>query len=251
MSKLVSELRQFRQEVTEVKQQNLEIRKHMSSILDTLSNTLKEHSKKLHDAQLEIVDLKVTIGHLQQQIATREQDVLRNDVEISGITEQPNENLYHIVITASQKIGVELSENDIADVIRVGPKIQRSVNSEQNIAVQRLIVLKLMRKRKHDELINAAKSRINLTSENVVYGQPTKIYFNERLTKENRRLFRESRLRAKEYAFRFTWIRNGGIYVRRDAGTPAIRISSLHDLDQKVGIPKPSEENYSSGPYDK
>lgn len=246
ISKLVAELRQLRQEITEMKQQNLEIKNHMTSISDNLSHTLNEHTKTLQVAQLEIVDLKLTIGHLQQQIAAREQDSLRNDVEISGITEQANENLYHIVMTASQKIGVELSENDIEDVARVGPKIHRALNPELNNRVQRPIVVKLLRKRKHDELINAAKSRRNLTSENVVYGQPTKIYFNERLTKENRRLFRESRLSAKQHAFRYCWIRNGGIYVRKDTGTPAIRISSTHDLDQKVGPAKSSEENGTS-----
>lgn len=248
MSKLVAELRQLRQEVTEVKQQNLEIKNHMSSISETLSHTLKEHSKKLHDTQLEIVDLKLTIGHLQEQIAAREQDSLRNDVEISGITELANENLYHIVVTASQKIGVELTESDIEDVARVGPKIQRALNPESpnpNNRAQRPIVVKLMRKLKRDELMNAAKSRRNLTSENIVYGQPTRIYFNERLTKDNRRLFRESRLRTKEHAFRYCWTRNGGIYVRRNAGTPAIRISSTHDLEQKVG-PAKSTEDYTS-----
>lgn len=166
---------------------------------------------------------------------------MKNHLEITGIAEQSNENLSHVVIVASQKIGIELQESDIEDVLRVGSKASKTKTAKENLT-PRPIVLKLLRKNKRDEILNAAKSRRNVTSENVVAGQPSKIYFNERLTKDNRRLFREARTRANEYRFRYCWVRNGSIYVRKDDGNPAIRITSNLELDEKVGAAKTAEE---------
>lgn len=232
MSTLITELRVLKQELAEVKQQNLEIKNQMTLISTTLDHNLVECNKKLQVAEQEIIFLKQTVGNLQKQVLAREQDGLSHDLEITGLTELAHENLAHIAMVISKKIGIELSEVEIDDVKRVGPKTQKlSINKK----FPRPIVLKLLRKRKRDELINAAKSRRNLTSENIVEGEPTKIYLNERLTKENRHLFRLSRSRSNEYSFRYCWIKNGGIYVRKADGSPAIRISTTSDLDEKIG----------------
>lgn len=241
MSTLISEVRLLKHELAEVKQQNFDIKTQMTSISSTLDKNLLECTKKLQVAEQEIVLLKQTIGSLQKQMCAREQDSLSNDLEIIGLTEHAHENLYHIATVISKKIGVELSELDIDNVKRVGPKTQSTSKLPFNKKFPRPIAVKLLRKRKRDELITAAKSRRNLTSESIVEGESTKIYFNERLTKENRHIFRLSRLRTKEYNFRYCWTSNGGIYVRRADGSPAIRISAMSDLDEKIGPAKFSE----------
>ena len=234
---LLAELRQLRQELTEVKLQNSEIKTQMSSISEHLTKTLNEQSKVLQNAQLEIDSLKSTIGILQQRMAMKEQDSLKNDLEIAGLIEEDNEDLHQIVKTISQKVGVELRESDIDDVIRVGPRVSSTKNSS-DLKVPRPVVVKLVRKRKRDELIKAARSRRNVTSENVLDGRPSRLFFNERLTRDNRILFREARSRCSEHGFRYCWIRNEGIFIRRSDGRPATRISTTTDLDEKVGPPK-------------
>ncbi|KAL0810569.1 hypothetical protein ABMA28_010689 [Loxostege sticticalis] len=241
-SALIAEVRQLRQEITEVKQQNLEIKLQMSSLSETLEHTLNEQSKQLQRAELQIATLKSTVGALQLQLAEKEQESMKNHVEITGIPEQNKENLSHIVMVASQKIGVSLAESDIEDVIRVGKNTPLTLNSEPQNKRPRPIVLKLIRKCKRDEILNCAKSRRNVTSEDVVSGNPTQVFFNERLTKENRRLFRGARLRAHEYGFRYCWVRSGYIYVRKEDGKPAIRITSHLVLDEKVGPAKSVQE---------
>ncbi|KAL4720055.1 hypothetical protein ACJJTC_009836 [Scirpophaga incertulas] len=172
------------------------------------------------------------------KLAAQDQDHLKNDLEILGIAEQANENLHQIVITASRKVGVQLAETDIEDMMRVGSKISKQPKSSAYTRVSRPIVLKLLRRRKAEELLRAAKSRRNLTSENLVDGHPAPIFFNERLTRENRQLFREARKRTKEYGFQYCWIKNGGILVRKADGKPAKRIYTNEELDEKVGPPK-------------
>ncbi|XP_028173322.1 uncharacterized protein LOC114362227 [Ostrinia furnacalis] len=237
MTSLLAELRQLRNELSEVKQQNLDIKKEMSSISDTLHQTLKEHSKQMERAKLEIADLKTTVVILQQQIASQEQESMKNHLEIVGLAERDNENLYHIVMTASHKIGVDLTESDIDEVVRVGARSRQTTkrSSQNNSLRPRPIVVKLTRKKKRDDVMNAAKTRRNVTSEGLVDGEPTRIFFNERLSKENRNLFREARTRASEHGFRYCWTRNGYIFVRKADNKPAIRISTHKDLEEHVG----------------
>lgn len=243
MSAIITELRQLRQEIIDVKNQNVEIKTQMSSMSDHLAHTLKEHSKIMKNAQIEIDNLKATVGNLQHQLALREQDSLKNDLEITGLNEKENENLLQIVMVTSQKIGVNLVESDIDEVVRVGRKQQRQEANINKRLMSRPIVVRLVRRGKRDELLKAAKSRRNITSENVVDGQHTPIYLNERLTKENRQLFQQARLRSKEHNFRYCWIRNGGIFVRRSDGKPAIRIATKQNLDEKVGAGKQTEDD--------
>lgn len=247
LMELIAELRYLRQEVKDVKQQNTEIKQQVSTISETLSQTLNEHSQQLRNAELEICSLKNTVDQLQQKLATQQQVGMRKSLEISGVAETNGENLSHILITASKKIGVELSECDIDEIARIGPKSAKSPNNSPKNQSPRPIVAKLTRKLKRDELIKSAKTR-RLTSEHLVDGQITPVFFNERLTKENRQLFREARARTKDYEFRYCWVRNGGIFVRKADGKPAIRIFDFVALDQRVGPSKHPENTEHAKP---
>lgn len=99
----------------------------------------------------------------------------------------------------------------------------------------RPFVVKLMRRRTRDEVIKAAKYRQNLTSDHFVESPPKKVYLNERLSKENRSLFREARRRCQGFGFKYCWIRNGTVHVRQTENRAAIRLRSIEDLDQKLG----------------
>ncbi|KAI5637832.1 hypothetical protein NE865_09487 [Phthorimaea operculella] len=235
ISMIMTELQHLRAEVAKVAEQNQEIKAEMTRLSTTLKQTVEEHEIKMQQAEIEIATLKTTIEQLHSTVGKQEQDSMRNDLEIIGVTEHKGENLKHIVQTAANKVGVELTELDIDDVMRVGRKAP-STDKFQN-QLPRPVVVKLLRKCKRDEIINAARTRHNITSENIVEGAPTKLYFNERLTKTNRQLFRETRLRANKHGFRYCWLRYGCIFVRKSDGKPAIRISSSAELDQKVGPP--------------
>ncbi|CAG4985231.1 unnamed protein product [Colias eurytheme] len=60
----------------------------------------------------------------------------------------------------------------------------------------------------------------------------TDIYFNERLTQENRHLFRAARQQTKASGYKYCWIKNGVVYIRKQEGNPAIAIKKPEDLHQ-------------------
>lgn len=203
-----------------------------------LTHQIDNYDRKLESKDREINDMKLTIHVLTQKIEAQEQLNLKNEIEIIGVPEQGSENLTHVVLTASKKLGVDLQECDIDEVRRAGPK--RPNPSAPAASKTRPVVVKFLRKARRDEVLAAAKVRRNLTSEHIVYGTTASIYFNERLTPSNRQLFREARMRAKLHNFSFCWIRNGNVYVRKAANTnsnkyPAIPIRSLDDINVHIG----------------
>uniref|UniRef100_A0A2A4IZJ0 FP protein C-terminal domain-containing protein n=1 Tax=Heliothis virescens TaxID=7102 RepID=A0A2A4IZJ0_HELVI len=129
----------------------------------------------------------------------------------------------------AQKIGVPLGENDLDCITRVGPRQQRSASNTE-IAPRQLVV-RFVRRYKRNEFMQALKTRRNLTSTDIEIEGPTrKLYCNERLTRENRQLFRACRTSAKENGYKFCWTKNGSIYIRKQEGNPTIQIRNSDDL---------------------
>ncbi|XP_073961969.1 uncharacterized protein [Choristoneura fumiferana] len=250
----LAELRQLRQDLSEMKTQNneisllrqevIELKEQISILSVSLTDKHAQFLTKLEQADFEIATLKSSVAHLQQQVNAQEQHSMRNELEIVGVPECDTENLTHILLTTSQIIGVQLLETDVDDIARVGPMRPRGSKLNSNDDHKpRPIRVKLLRRQKRDELLKAAKARRNLTSETIVGGAPRKLYVNERLTRENRLLFREARLRATANSFRYCWTRNGVIYVRENDNKPSSRISSLDDLEQRVGPAGPAGQD--------
>ncbi|KAJ8704080.1 hypothetical protein PYW07_013374 [Mythimna separata] len=244
---LVTEIRELREEIKELKQTNndmcilrqdvLELKEHLASLSPSISQHFIDFKAVIEDKNKEINDLKLSVSQLQSAVSALETNALRNEIEICGMPEERNENLTHLLLTVSQKINVNLQESDIDSILRTGAKH----NSKEKPNQHRPIIVKLTRKIKRDEILSAAKSRRNVTSEDMVHGTKSKIYINERVTKEKRLLFREARARAQRNGFRFCWLRNGIIYIKKFEDNdnnryPAIRIQSFEDLDKHVGI---------------
>ncbi|KAJ8711241.1 hypothetical protein PYW07_008483 [Mythimna separata] len=227
---LFSEIRLLRQDVKDVKSQ-------LSTVSSTLTEKIEEYEKRLEEKDRDIKRLSDSVAELQYYIGTQEQLQMRNEIEIIGLPEQPSENLTHMILVTSKKLGVELQENDIDQVQRVGAK---RTNSPSKPPTSRPVVVKLLRGAKRDELLFAAKSRRNLTSSDIVSGTSATVYLNERLSQANRKLFGEARKRATQHNFRYCWIRNGCVYARKAANTTekkfrALAIRSHDDIDKLIG----------------
>lgn len=194
----------------------------------------QELSTIIENRDKEIASLNTGIQSLQEQLNVQEQSHLRNELEIAGIIETENENLHHIIGVLAHKIGLELHPSDVDRVTRVGPKSALNKSNSE----PRCVVVRFIRNTKRNDMINAARVRKHITTEDLdIKGTPKKLYFNERLTKANRSLFREARIRAKQAGYRFTWVKNGCIYVRREKEKSPKQIHNIDDVERILGPP--------------
>lgn len=216
-------------------------------MFDHMQKQQDELKEQISAAHAEIVELQNDKSRLEQELNTQAQSYLRNEVEISGIIEQPNENLFHTILILSRKIGIQLEDKDIDSVNRVGaprrsgsapagPKAVITSSEPSETQYSRPVVVRFMRRAVRDEIIKACKSRRNLTTKDIeVDGPGNKIYVNERLTSANRALFRDARTKAKLHGYKHCWTKGGVIYLRMSEGTNAKAIKTPKDLDKLFG----------------
>lgn len=236
-----NELRNLTKEISSLKCQLEDVTKSMCfchSRLDEIVASLKTTDKRLkvlEQRDNELNSLKATVIRLEDELHTQRQNDMKNEIEIIGIPETQNVTLQHSVQIVAQKLGVELKEDDVDYITRVGPRRPAPASEGPNEAhgMSRPVVVRLLRRSKRDALVQSSRSRRNLnTSDLQIPGAARKIYLNERLTKENRQLFRDARIRSKNGGYTFCWCNNGAIYVREKEKKPAVRIRSLKDLDR-------------------
>lgn len=79
-----------------------------------------------------------------------------------------------------------------------------------------------------------SKKRKKLTANMIVKGLSTeqKMYVNERLTKARRLLFYKTRNISKEKQYKYVWITNADILVKKNDASTTIRIKSEADINK-------------------
>uniref|UniRef100_A0A2A4J6Z0 FP protein C-terminal domain-containing protein n=1 Tax=Heliothis virescens TaxID=7102 RepID=A0A2A4J6Z0_HELVI len=235
---LSSEIKLLRGDVGDLKTHINYLNEHLTQCYSRLEE-YDTRIKTLEKREEEIITLNNTIVHLREQLNTQAQFSLKNELEISGVDEHKNENPLHIVQVMAFKIGVTIEEQDVDFVTRVGPRRQKTAATADTPT--RNLAVRFVRRYKRDEFLKAAKTRRSLTSTDIeVAGPMRNIYVNERLTPANRQLFRAARNATKEYGYKYCWVRDGAILIRKQEGNPAIHIQNMEDLERRIVRAQPA-----------
>ncbi|CAK1579347.1 unnamed protein product [Parnassius mnemosyne] len=237
---LTSEIRLLREESNSIKgiMENLSAcLLKCTTKLESLETRMVSAEKTIQEVKtygLKVAELTATISSLQDQINSQGQSAIRNELEIMGLNENQNESLEHVILVIASKIRVSLVSEDIDCISRAGLRQQKLLTSENK--PPRPLIIRFLRKNKRDEFLRASRTRRDLTTSDIELQGPTrKLYFNEHLTKHNRWLFRETRTRAKEAGYKYCWVKQGYIHIRRREGSPSITIRNASDLERHLG----------------
>lgn len=237
VKELTAEVRLLTQEIHSLKKQLEDTTMsltHCQMKLEELGSSIAANDvriKNLEKREENILLLESKITEIKQECNAQAQYNLRNELELVGIPEREHENLHHIVLLAMRKVGVEIDDSDIDWTARVGPRIISAMSAERSTKFPRPVVVRLLRRSKRDQILKASKSRRNITSSDIdIPGAPQKIFYNERLTRENRMLFRATRAKSKEHGYTYCWCTHGTIYVKQHEGKPAVPVRSNDDL---------------------
>ncbi|CAH2105125.1 unnamed protein product [Euphydryas editha] len=184
------------------------------------------------------VDINKTIERLQIRLNESEQEILLNDIEITCVYEEQGENPTHTAIALIKKIGISIEERDIVSAQRTGVQQQHPGSRESESGTgpsrPRPLVVRLTRRYLRDEIIRAARVRRGADTAGVT-AKPSRFYVNERLSRENRKLFYLARQMASKENWRYLWTRGGRVYVRREQGSRAHAIRTESDLPKIFG----------------
>jgi hypothetical protein len=155
---------------------------------------------------------------------------------VQCIPEHSNENLVSVVLQLSKVVSFPLNEKDIKLCSRVSKANRESTRL-------RSVILKLSLPRIRDSLIaacykyNKANPSDRLNSSHLgLCGERKPIFESEHLSPINRSLPAQARIFKKENQFKYLWVRNGRILLRKDDSSPAIWIKGAETLQSLINI---------------
>lgn len=198
---------------------------------EDLKSKLEEKSTAVIELQKENAALKSSVRDLSDRLCSVEQNMRESNVEIVGVPEFKNENLTNTVVQLAKTVDSPINDEDILHVTRVA-KISKQSDKPRSI------VVKLRSPRKRDVLLaavsnfNRKNAKEKLSSQHLGLGGPkVPVFVAEHLTPANKSLHAATRKKTKEQGYKFVWVRNGRIFVRKDEVSQAILIRSINSLN--------------------
>ncbi|KAI5644029.1 hypothetical protein NE865_03940 [Phthorimaea operculella] len=221
-SSLTSSLTALKDSVMACHEEITAVRSELTALKHDVNNRFEKNEEDIQQLHHEIIALRSEIDH-------RDRMHQLNNVEISGVTESSGENLNHIVTLLATKLGVNLDPRDVDYVARAGKR--RPV--EDQPARPRPIIVRFTRRVVRDELLRAARTRRNLSTDLIeIPGERRSVYVNEHLIKSDRQLYGKARSVARELNFKYVWKKNGRILIKKTDHGETYHIRSENDLFQ-------------------
>ncbi|CAG9817180.1 unnamed protein product [Phaedon cochleariae] len=220
MDNMTKELRAFRE-------QQVVLSNSVSFCSDKVSdseeklNKINEWMRATDKLLKENTKLKTDIANLESKVNDLDQAGRLNNIEIQGIPEKANENLNTIV----QKICNYIEFETTPDKIEYIHRVQLNKNSTNKI---KNIILRFGSRNEKEKCLAAAKQkrmkRDNGSSKMEIEGVSDNFFINEHLTLHNKILYKEARLAAKQNKYKYSWTKNGMVFIRRDDTSRIIHI---------------------------
>lgn len=196
-------------EMAETKKATDFIAQKYDEILDKL--------KDLAGINIEVEKMKkdlLRMNHIDIRLAELEQINLSNQIEISGVDENTNENPIETAKNIASKLGIEISNEDFSDVYRVPDRRQ---------GFPRKIIIKF-----HNSSIPIRHNL--LAAKNKTKKLSSSLYIGEVLSAYNKDLLWKTKKRAQELNYQYTWFKNGKVFTRKSTESKVINIKHERDL---------------------
>ncbi|CAH2084487.1 unnamed protein product [Euphydryas editha] len=227
----------FEEEFSKIKRQVLEFQEsisYMNKQFEIAVSDIKLCTESTKQLEIENTALKSKVYDLEARLAQVEQDARQTNLEIHCLPEHKQENLVNTVLQLAKVVSFPLTDNDILSCNRV-----QKFNPKSKMP--RTIICRLPSRLKRDNLLaavlsfNKANPKKKLNTKLLGYGDAeSPVYVSEHLTPANRSLHAATRIKAKEKQYKFVWVRNGKIFVRKDESSPALVIAHMDALKKLI-----------------
>ncbi|XP_046671348.1 uncharacterized protein LOC124361342 [Homalodisca vitripennis] len=144
-----------------------------------------------------------------------------NCLEIQGIPVTPAEDVLGIVKEVGKALDVQISDAMVDACHRLGRQTGDNPPG---------IIVKFVRRFDKEALLKKRRVKRTLSTRHIGRSDDRPIYVNESLSPARRRLYAMARRVQKEKDFKFLWVRNGKIFLRKEENSPIKVITSQDDL---------------------
>lgn len=190
----------------------------MKADQDRLNGKIKTLRENEICLQRQCDKLSAEIEILQTQHEQAEQYSRRHNIIIEGVPEIPNENIYDTV----NKFAVAVDETIVLnqDIQAAHRLPSKHPNRPRPVVVQ------FSNRQKRDAVLKKSRNRRIQTTAFTPNVPPSVVFVNEHLTPFYKKLLFEAKKLKTERGFKYIWIANSKILVKKDDGDAAVVIRS-------------------------
>lgn len=184
---------------------------------------------KVAELEKENVNLRKELEESKARIDAIEQRSRINNLELSCIPVTTNEDTDQIVVNALKAVGVVITAQDISISHRVPT---RNPEKPPNIVVN------LVRRKLKFESTAAYRKFFKSKGRRPVGNDihpalgPEPFYISEHLSPTNKKLLHDTKIEAKRCNYKFVYVNDGKIFVKKQEKAKSIIISQTSDLSQ-------------------
>lgn len=145
-----------------------------------------------------------------------------SNIQINGVPQKNGENLINVIKLLAEKCNYHLCpDTDVDFVTRVASK------NDIDKTKPKPIILKMQARYKKDDFLTSLRKLGSIRARDIGFpGVQSQIYVNDHLSTRNKVLLREAKRKTKEQGYRYCWVRNCTIMVRKTDISPVLHISS-------------------------
>ncbi|KAI5634369.1 hypothetical protein NE865_12917 [Phthorimaea operculella] len=215
----------------------LKLKSEFSETTDFLEAGQKDLNLKVINAESTVksleqqnTKLQTDLRLLQRRLESIEKISRSYNIEIQAVPEKKNENIINIVKKLYDTVGLPITVAEISTCRRVAKLPTTAASRPRNILVT------LPSTRHRDALLSAVRRFNKSNAKEPLHshhlgleGDKRQIYVVKHLSPECKELHAETRKAAKG-KFKFTWVKYGNVYVRKDENSPVIHIKNKDTL---------------------
>ena len=150
----------------------------------------------------------------------------RQNLEFQGIPLTENEDAIELVTKISNLVGVDVKKSDISTVHRLPPK------RHAKVADPPAIIARFINRNLRNEIYGKRIAAKHLKETDYPISGMEKLFINENLTQERKRLLWLTKQTAKNLNYTYIWTMNGKIYVRKNEDSSSFIIHNENDLSK-------------------
>ena len=186
----------------------------------------EKQTNQLDELMINSADLEKKSNSEAVKLDAIDQYSRRQNLEFLGISVTANEDVIDIVVKLGKLVGVDIAKSDISTAHSLRPK-RHSTIGEPPAIIARFINRNLR------NLIYSKRTAAKLIPENdFPISKMKRLYINENLTQERKKLLWQTKQRMKQLEIKFLWTMNGKIYVRKDEDSTSVIIQNEEDLNK-------------------
>ncbi|KAB0790019.1 hypothetical protein PPYR_15688 [Photinus pyralis] len=198
-----------------------------------MSNKFDNLSSRFDQSIQENQELKEEIKGLKRMLERKDEQIAELDVRVN-VLEQRSKRKYVEIhgVSDNDQISPENQFEKIAQSVGCG-NITPITVTKIKLANSSFLLAKMESAELKRTFLKKGKQWWANLSE-LEKKSNAKLYFNENLTPQNRKMLKEAKIRAKIYNFKYVWVSEGRILVRKDDNQRAFRINSLSDVNKYI-----------------